>query len=141
MKSNRFSFVLIFITILQGCSPLHIHESDSTPLKVAKVAARVPIAILSLGGSERWHYKAREIESWVGKSDYQLISAWGEPTRRYETGGGDSILEYDFTAYGNIPGTAQTNTYGTAYAIGVLFIAMHKATLHTYASGGVLFTG
>ena len=62
-----------------GCATLHMHSTDSTGTKIAKGFARVPIAILSVGGSEAWHMRQRQAERWLGRSKADLISALGAP--------------------------------------------------------------
>jgi len=78
--------VLVFAALLlvvlftnTGCATLHMHSTDSTGTRIAKGFARVPVAILSVGGSEAWHMRQRQAERWLGRSKADLVSALGAP--------------------------------------------------------------
>lgn len=50
---RRFAIVLVLLAaLLPGCASLRVEPSDHPAKKVAKVSARIPLAILTLGASE-----------------------------------------------------------------------------------------
>ena len=109
--------VIPALAILTACAPLHIHKDDGAGTRVAKVAGRVPVAILTLGYSEVWHSRQRVMNSWIGHSEDELIAHWGQPTGRYEDGKGGHILVYSGTRSYVVPGayTSTSNFSGSNY--------------------------
>jgi len=114
------SLAVFFVLFLAGCSNLlHIREDDGAFMAVMKGAARVPIFVLTLGASEKWHKREREMEACLGKSRSWLIMKWGLPTAEISDESGGTILVYEYTGSFTTKGHAHTtfivNTADTEY--------------------------
>ena len=77
-----------------GCSGLKVRPADPAVLKVAKVAVRVPLAIITAGQSEMIYGTDRMMESWLGHSADELLVGWGPPTQILSDGVGGYVLLY-----------------------------------------------
>ncbi len=54
----QFFLALLLVAPLTGCAGLLVHSEDSRLTKAGKVAARIPLAISTLGISEALHFCA-----------------------------------------------------------------------------------
>lgn len=120
---------------ISGCAQLHIKDDDSTGTAIAKGVARVPVALLTLGLSEAWHAKERSMESWLGKSEHDLIMAWGPPNSVYEEDYGKLLIYTENRMYIS-PATATTNGYATGYSYGN-YASVQARTTTTYTPSQV----
>ena len=59
----RSFLTLLLLVPVTGCAAFLIQPEDSTAMKAAKVAARVPLALVSLGESEVVYYCARGLDA------------------------------------------------------------------------------
>ncbi len=83
---TRSFLTLLLLVPLTGCAALLIQPEDSTAIKAAKVAARVPLALGSVGNSEIGYHCARQpdappvltaVGAWVGLTpEERLDTCW-----------------------------------------------------------------
>jgi hypothetical protein len=60
----------------------------------------------------------RQMESWMGHHQSELIANWGPPQQVMDDGQGGKIFIYSATQNYTSPGRATTNVTGSAYNIG-----------------------
>ena len=60
----------------------------------------------------------RQMESWMGHHQSELIASWGPPQQVMDDGQGGKIFIYSATQTYTTPGRATTNVTGTAYGAG-----------------------
>ncbi|MDH4230202.1 MAG: hypothetical protein OEW11_10755 [Nitrospirota bacterium] len=56
----------------------------------------------------------QKMASWIGHNESELIMSWGPPAQVFSDGSGGRILIYTAVRSFTSPGTATTNTHGTA---------------------------
>ncbi len=71
---------LLLVIPLTGCAGVVIYPEDSTTTKVAKVAARVPTAPISLGPSEQMYFCARDLDHPALSGDSDAHMGWARLT-------------------------------------------------------------
>jgi hypothetical protein len=76
----------------------------------------------------------RVMSSWVGNSYGNVIAAWGPPDQVLDDGSGGKILVYTRVRSYTAPGTATTQTSGTAAANGSTLYGTATSTT-TYTPG------
>ena len=99
-----------------------------------RVASFVLVAMLLAGCATTANYEVM-LRSWVGKSESDLVSAWGQPDSVYQMTGGAKSVRYSRAGSVYIPGqtTVQqvtTNTSGSVY--GSAGAANYNAKSTTY---------
>jgi hypothetical protein len=60
----------------------------------------------------------RQMESWMGHHQSELIGSWGPPQQVMDDGQGGRIFIYSATQNYTSPGRATTNVTGSAYSVG-----------------------
>lgn len=93
--------VLTFL-LFSGCSHLILRDDDTAVESMAKVAARVVLAIptflmseVAIADIKEREEKERALNSWLGATKATLIDRWGVPSRDYAYSGGN-IVRYEF---------------------------------------------
>lgn len=64
----------------RGMNCLRLKQDNHFHDKVAKSVVRVPVTVLTLGASEGSYGEHRRMEHFLGKSQGELIMAWGPPS-------------------------------------------------------------
>src|SRR5437773_687385 len=108
----RRLFLLTVLALPIGCAGLKIQQSDSFGTKIAKGVARVPIAILTVGQSERYYTMERTMASWLGQPANDLVFVWGPPNNMLNDGNG-KVLVYTQNRSLVHPGNAESTTTGS----------------------------
>lgn len=110
-----------------SCSGLAIQETDSAGVKIAKGMLRIPLGVATLGVSELQYAVDRDMNSWIGRSEGELMLRWGVPSQTIPDGVGGRLLIWTDRRSFVSPGYSTTNVYGSATA--------HTYGDTTYVSG------
>jgi len=73
------------------------------------------LALISFGGCAEVN---KEMASWVGHDQNELIARWGPPQQVLDDGNGGKILVFTQTRSFTSPGTATTTVNGSIYGSG-----------------------
>jgi hypothetical protein len=106
---------VVALMFLPGCACLHLRPGDSTVTQIAKIAARVPVAVLTLGISELWHQQERIMSSWLGHTESELVAFWGPPGAVINGAFGRRALVYTENRMYTSPGYATSTSTGSGY--------------------------
>ena len=84
-----------------------------------KLKVFLAICLLLCGCKSATEYNAK-LNKWVGKSQYELLNAWGKPNGIFKLGQKDKIITYtrentDFQRYGSSIYNPDFNDMNTAY--------------------------
>ena len=76
----RPHLILLLVVPLTGCASFLIHPEDPTTAKVAKLVARVPTAVISVGFSEMFYFCARNLDPQAFRGDSDALVRWARLT-------------------------------------------------------------
>ena len=112
---KKIIFVAILVFLLPGCRWSMIQDSDSGLAIAGKVTSRIILGISTLGFFELGVMEVKNMDSWLGCSESELINSWGMPSRRYYCYDGTVALSYITVIKVTTPGHANSTTYYNGY--------------------------
>ncbi len=129
----RRSALVLCAVLHGGCAGLMIGPDDSAGTKTAKVAGRTMLGLLSAGVSESYYATDRNVKSWLGGVESDLVMAWGPPSQVLPDGSGGKFVVYTEQRSSVTPGQAKTTTtgYATGYTYGNYTNVYGQAESHT----------
>ena len=82
----------------------------------------------------------KTMDSWRGHNVNELIANWGPPQQTMSDGQGGQILIYTQSRQWTTPGTATTNTYGSANTYGTYYGNIYTGNTYGNATSTTTYT-